>query len=449
MQEPELKPAEVERLRGEALQCFRFALAHPADDVKIDELNVLRGCLAYLDWQVGDYYDAAVLGEFLARRYPDRQQGQQGADVARRAYAALLSGAAPGEDRQFESGRILSLARYASQRWPASAVADEAWMAAIRAAILNREPAKAAEYLAHIPPASPRRSDAELATGQALWSAYLEAMRLPETQQPPKADMTAMLAQARKTLEDGIGRQRKAIDAGQEVSHPLLAAVLSLAQIDLDLGEGEKAAGWLDDPKLGPHTLAKAENKAAGHGQFPRRDPEGGLAGLRGHPAVGQGPADHERPGEGRRRGQSHGDLHQPGPATRRVARPHPRGGEPAAGGQGGPRLRVVPGPHLRPARRGNHLQLALLGGRDADEPGLRGGSRGRTALAGGRRATIRRRRRSTAGSSSCAGPTRSSPRKPGRSRGSRSAWPAASASWASSTSRWTCWSKSSRPAKP
>ena len=34
------------------------------------------------------------------------------------------------------------------------------------------------------------------------------------------------------------------------------------------MGEGEKAAGWLDDPKLGPHTLAKAENKAAGQGSF-------------------------------------------------------------------------------------------------------------------------------------------------------------------------------------
>ncbi len=147
-------------------------------------------------------------------------------------------------------------------------MADEAWMAAIRAAILNREPAKAAEYLAHVPAASPRRSDAELITGQALWAAYLEAMRLPETQQPAKADMTAMLAQARTALEDGIGRQRKAIDAGQEVSHRLLAAVLSLAQIDLDMGVGEKAARWLDDPKLGPHTLVKAESKAVGLGSF-------------------------------------------------------------------------------------------------------------------------------------------------------------------------------------
>ena len=57
--------------------------------MKIDDLNTIRYCLAYLDWAAEDYYDAAVLGEFLARRYPDGPERQRGAEIALKAYARL------------------------------------------------------------------------------------------------------------------------------------------------------------------------------------------------------------------------------------------------------------------------------------------------------------------------------------------------------------------------
>ena len=80
LQERDLKPEEEAQLRAEALQNFRFALASAPRDTKIEDLNVIRYCLAYLYWAADDYYDAAVLGEFLARRYPDRPEAQQGGE---------------------------------------------------------------------------------------------------------------------------------------------------------------------------------------------------------------------------------------------------------------------------------------------------------------------------------------------------------------------------------
>ena len=74
MQEPNLKAEEEARLRKEALDDFRFALAHPPRDVKLADLNIIRYCLAYLYWATGDYYEAAVMGEFLAYRYPNRPE---------------------------------------------------------------------------------------------------------------------------------------------------------------------------------------------------------------------------------------------------------------------------------------------------------------------------------------------------------------------------------------
>ncbi|MEN6451505.1 MAG: tetratricopeptide repeat protein [Thermoguttaceae bacterium] len=282
LQEPSLKPDDVERLRNEALDCFRIALADTPENVSIDQLNGLRFCLGSLNWQMGNYYDAAVLGEFLARQHRDGPQGQQGADLARLAYLELLSDPDGGEGRQFAIGRLRNLARYASERWPAAAVADEAWLALMRAEIACQDPLKAAKRLENIPAESPLRPEAELTAGQALWSTYLAAMRLPETRRPPKSELTSTLTQARKLLEDGIARRRKTLgpdkvhltlrmrnthpaerDEYVELPNPLPAAVLSLAQIDLEAGEGAQAVALVDDPKIGPHTLLKADDKAA------------------------------------------------------------------------------------------------------------------------------------------------------------------------------------------
>ena len=71
LQEGGLTAEQADRLRAEARECFRYALAHAPGEVKTDDLNVIRYCLAYLYWAAEDYYDAAVLGEFLARHYSD------------------------------------------------------------------------------------------------------------------------------------------------------------------------------------------------------------------------------------------------------------------------------------------------------------------------------------------------------------------------------------------
>lgn len=255
MQAPGLKEEEVARLRDEALKYFRFALAHPARDAEREELNTIRYCLAYLNWAADNYCEAVVLGEFLARRYPDRPEARQGASIALAAYAKLFADAAAGDDRSFERDRMVRIAHYVTEHWPNSPGADEAWTLLVRIAAANREPDKAAEYLAHVSADSPRRGEAQLAAGQALWGACIEAARLPEEQRPAQADMIKMIAEAQRTLDAGIQRLRKPVDAGGQANYSLVAATLSLAQICLDRGQPDQAVQWLDDPKIGPHAL--------------------------------------------------------------------------------------------------------------------------------------------------------------------------------------------------
>lgn len=268
LQDPDVKEEEVRQLRAEALENFRFALAHAPRDMKLDELITIRYCLAYLYWATDEYYDAAVMGEFLARCYPDRPEAQQGAKIAVAAYAKLFGDLASDEDRTFEDGRMRSIAQYVTERWPNSAVADESWMMLIRAAISQRDFDKMIEYLGRISPDSARRGDTELMMGQSLWGEYLEASRLPDDKRPSKQEMAKLLAQSQKTLEDGIARSRQRMAADEEVSYSLAAGALSLAQICLDNGQSEKALALLDDPKIGPHTLTMAGAPMTNHGNF-------------------------------------------------------------------------------------------------------------------------------------------------------------------------------------
>ncbi len=247
---------------------FSFRLAHEPEDAKTDDVNVIRYCVAYLYWAVEDYYDAAVLGEFLARRYPEGAQAQRGAEIAMKSYARLSGEASANDDRKFEAARMTAMADFITQHWPKSPVADEAWILQIRSAMAKKDSAKALDFLAKIADDSPRRGDAELIAGQALWRTYLEAAQLPEAQQPTKDEMTKTISTARKLLEDAVARLRKPVDAGGEVSSSAAIASLALAQLCLQMGEGAKAVAWIDDAKIGAHTLAKADSKTIERGNF-------------------------------------------------------------------------------------------------------------------------------------------------------------------------------------
>ena len=141
-------------------------------------------------------------------------------------------------------------------------------MILIRVAIKDNELDKATEYLGYLSTESPRRGEMELLTGQTLWTAYLSAMYQPKAKRPPESKMSEMFSEAQKALEAGVARMRKPVDAGGQVSGSLAAAVLSLVQICLELGEPEKAILWLDDLEIGPYTLIVAKHKIVGSGNF-------------------------------------------------------------------------------------------------------------------------------------------------------------------------------------
>ena len=263
LRQPDRKADELPQLRSEARQGFRFALMHAPRGTPVAEINDFRYYLAFLYWEAGEYYDAAVAAEFLARRFPNQPLAQQAAKLTLAAYLKLLNDGEEGTAGQFEKDRMIGIAQFITDRWPNSPAADEAWAILIDVAIHDRDLAKMVEYLGHVSPESPRRGGIEVRAGQELWTAYLKSSNLPEAKRPGKQKLADMAAQSRKALEDGVNRLRKPVEAGGKVSTTLAAAALSLAQVYLKAGEAQKAIDLLDDPDIGPHVLATENHKVA------------------------------------------------------------------------------------------------------------------------------------------------------------------------------------------
>jgi len=250
---------QMDDARDQAIRYYRTALAMKPADLPVSELNSIRFRLAYLYWSAEDWHRAAVLGEFLARRYPHGAEARKGAEIAVKAYRNLFTEAlARSEDQSFEIKHMNELADYITTRWPDEPEAEEARMMLIATAVDRGNWQAAVDYLNKIPLESALRGQAELRTGQALWAAYVIASSKQDDERPPQAELNQMANQAQETLLKGVQRMRKSAGARGEISYLLARSVLALAAIYVATGRPEEAANWLEDAKVGPLTLVQA-----------------------------------------------------------------------------------------------------------------------------------------------------------------------------------------------
>jgi len=246
-----------------ARQSLELALAVADAKIAADDLNSARYYLCYLHWDAGELYDAAVIGDFLARRYPDSPAGRQGARIALAAYVRMY-GESRDAEKTFEARQIEAIADLIFKQWPDGGEADEAALSLVNFYTTSNQGAKAVELLKKIPETSPRRGQAELRAGQALWSAYLRRSQAPAAERPPQAELDQLKKQAQEVLEQGVARMEKA----DKIDPTLVAAVFALAQICVDTGQPDKAIEWLENPKVGPLTLIAAKNPAVARESF-------------------------------------------------------------------------------------------------------------------------------------------------------------------------------------
>ncbi|MCA9236358.1 MAG: hypothetical protein KDA44_12870 [Planctomycetales bacterium] len=262
-------PAAVEELQQQAAAQQRqaqgyleTALTLADRDSSTEDLNLARYYLCWIYWDQQRYHDAAILGEYLAQRFPDSPYAAPGAGVALRAYEKLLSAqsAAGAPPSRFLSDQLAATAEMIAARWPDSSDAAAAANLLVSIALRSDRLADAERLLKNLPPAS--RAAAELSLGSALWSRYLQETAGLEGTPPDE------VVELRKRAQSFLERGFEALGQGGAASPAAAAGVLYLAQIRLAADDAAGALAALEHPRLGPLTLIEKGAAVASTPEF-------------------------------------------------------------------------------------------------------------------------------------------------------------------------------------
>ena len=256
---------------------LRLAITLADPETAVADVNLVRYFLCYLYYLQQDYYRSAVLGEFVARRYPDSAGARPCAKIAMACYLLLHARsnaeASEAEASATETDHIISIAEYIVGNWPEHAEAQDALSTLIPFVLNAGELGKARGFLGKIPADSPRRGDAERKTGKAMWQAYLRGVRALQSGEE-QLSMEASNARAKELDElktsapKVLAAAYRRLQPGDSIDYELLTSLLALAQAYVENQQAEQAVTVLENEHFGPLTLVRKRHSAAQSADF-------------------------------------------------------------------------------------------------------------------------------------------------------------------------------------
>ena len=249
-QEAEAKTATAagDEARSQSISLLKKALA-AVDGEEISAVNEARYLLTYLFYEAGRWHEAAMLGGFLANRYPGSRGSDQAAMIAMASWQQLQkqSDAAWAADARDQCG---AAAEAILRGWPDSKAAADAAVVAIAAAVDARDPGRIATVVRALPAQSPRRAEVLLRAGMGLARYVQEAQRLEGADRPADAALAAGKKQAIETLDQGLAAAK-----GMPASAVTVSAALARCQLAIDDGAEDVVKAVLENPQFGPWTV--------------------------------------------------------------------------------------------------------------------------------------------------------------------------------------------------
>jgi hypothetical protein len=243
----------------ETARILNLALSLVKPDTDKKDINRARYWLSYTDYLLGRSYDAAVIGEFIARRYYKVEEaGSLPLDAAYLAMAAYVQAYnfPANKQKDVDIQRMIGICNFITTTWPQSDKAVDARMMLGRMYSQINEPAEAANWFTQIPLTSPQYLDAQLAAGQAYWAAYLKAGEVSENERPAPEKIAEFQKKAQEMLKNGIAESEKKMADTEPLSQKLALAKLSLAQMENSSGHYAEAVQLLE---TGKHPILQAE----------------------------------------------------------------------------------------------------------------------------------------------------------------------------------------------
>lgn len=217
---------------------------------KAEELLSAQYYLCWLYLEEERYAEAAILGSYLARKYPESSYAASGAKAALVAYEKLYRQARENGNDEYEEEQLASMAEFMSRRWPDSAEATASVTLLMQIALGEDRVADAKQLMQRLP--KDNRAGAQLILGSSLWNSFLRQTR----GSAEIGDAAEQLRQeASRLLRQGYqGIQGKGVPSYQEA-----VAVLHYVQLLLSQGDARGAIKVLERRQIGP--LAVVDQK--------------------------------------------------------------------------------------------------------------------------------------------------------------------------------------------
>ncbi|MBL99993.1 MAG: hypothetical protein CMM06_09915 [Rhodopirellula sp.] len=253
-----------------AVANYELALSFTDAETPIASLQEVYYYLTFINYSRGNYYEAIVLGEYLARKYPGESGALPCAKIALNCYQ-LLYNEALEDQRQFEVNGLIDIAEYTIQNWGQSEEANDARRRLVPYMIEAGRIDKAKEYTSQIPEEAPERLESELRIGRTLWFQYRRDSREATSlrREAPDSPRIAELEQNLSTLKASAGELLEAAGArleagtGLKISNSNVAALLSLSQYYIEVDQPAMAVKHLENENYGLLNLIQKQDPVA------------------------------------------------------------------------------------------------------------------------------------------------------------------------------------------
>ncbi|MFO1022318.1 MAG: hypothetical protein U0903_16730 [Planctomycetales bacterium] len=232
----------------EAARQLQFTLSMVRPGTSVEQVCRVRYWLCYVYYLTGRMDEAAIVGEFLARKFHQNQAlGTLPLDAAYLAMAAYSQAcnAPDNPDKQVEIRRMISLCNFLVATWPKESKAEEAMLMLGRLYSEVDDPQSAASWFDRIDSASPLALDAQLGAGTAYWNAYLHLRQNAAADKVDDPKLKEYAETARTKLQRGIEETEKKADEAAPPADTLRLAKLTLAQIENEAGKFKAARDLL------------------------------------------------------------------------------------------------------------------------------------------------------------------------------------------------------------
>jgi tetratricopeptide (TPR) repeat protein len=216
-----------------------------------DKANLARYNLAFCYYMNKHYYEAAVLAEHYARRYPQGGLGAKSTEIGMQAWADAYS-AYTEIDRASDLKRLMDLANYTALTWPDKEQGDGARMNLGQIYLGMGQYDKAIATLESVRKRSRDWVTAENRLGSAHWAKSRDLER--------RGDTAGAQAEAQKSLEVLNLALKARRDAGAGPTDPgLVGNVGDIATVLTEAGKPDEALTLLDP-------VVKAQTVTSGPG---------------------------------------------------------------------------------------------------------------------------------------------------------------------------------------